>query len=103
MSISELRAVHQFIISELTACVDSLDLKKVCCAVTAKGKRCTNVIKGDARVCKKHESAKLFPERKSFQLTVYHDHPPNTVSTTCPRCAASLNKTDCTLMLSPVA
>lgn len=99
MNTDIIQNIHTFIIAELDQHINTLGLEKVCRAMTGKGKKCTKTVKSDdpsVFLCKKHTNAKnvkVFPVRKNFQCVVYHTHPPNETSSTCPRCISKRNYT----------
>ena len=93
MDIIKLESINKYIINELSIFIDSLNLKKICCAIKADGNRCTQSIKSDnTKLCNKHKNCKnikLIKERKNYQCIVYHNHLPNEENNNCPRCIIS--------------
>ena len=81
--------IKDYITNELNLYVKTLNVEIKCIAIKADGRKCTNKIIGDSKVCKKHEKCKnlkLVQERKNFSCVLYHNHLPNDENINCPRC-----------------
>lgn len=87
---NSLIVIKEYIISELNKYVQTLQIDIKCMAVKADGKKCTNKVICDSKVCKKHlkcKNLKLVQERKNFSCILYHNHLPNEENIrNCPRC-----------------
>ena len=85
---NSLLLIKDFIINEIDVHIGKQNLQKKCMAITANGKQCSNKVKTESNVCKKHTNcSSLVKERKNYSCVLYHNHLPSDINiTSCPKC-----------------